>query len=248
MAKIDKAYIIRIPRADSMQLAAECAASCTEHGIPYEYYEGAFQWSRTETTARTGWVIREESHPDWHNEFMCTMSHMTLWRHIIRNNETVAVLEHDAFVTGNFMNVEVHDGTILNLGYRVDDPSDYKFPEHPTFKQIMINEFEGTHAYAITPKTAQASLDALERQFGNMVPMPIDGLMGIHNLIEQQRLILLPTPAVGWVRRDAKSSTMKDENCARYFPIPPNEYWDNVVAQNKYTRGEIGPGIPRIKF
>lgn len=246
MPKIEKAYIIRIPRDDSMLYAEECARSCEEHGIPYEFFEGAYQWSRNETTRRTGWVIREESNPDWHNEFMCTMSHLCLWEKIIQEDKTVAVLEHDAVVLGNFLDVEVHDNTILNLGYRVDSRDDYKFPDSPTYRQYMLDVFEGTHAYAITPKTAKASLDALRRQHGNVVIMPIDGLMSIHNFIEQQKLILIPTPVVGEVR--GSSMTMKDEVAARYHTVPPEDYWVDMVNKDKYRLGDIGPDLPRILF
>lgn len=247
MATIEKAYIIRIPREDSMQYAAECAESCERHGVPYEYFEGAYRWSRNEVTRRTGWVIREESNPDWHNEFMCTVSHLMLWRKIVEEGKTVAVLEHDALVqTDITQGIDVHDGTILNLGYRVDHRSDYAFPKNPRYKQYMIDVFEGTHAYAITPTTAANSLKALEEQHGNVIIMPIDGLMSIHNYIRQQKLILMPTPVICEVR--GKSMTMKNEVAARYHPIPPQEYWEHMVNVHKYRQGFIGENIPRIIF
>lgn len=246
MSKIEKAYIIRINRPDSIAYADECAKSCEQHNIPYEFFEGAYKWSRAEVTRQTGWIIREESNPDWHNEFMCTVSHLMLWRKIVAENKTVAVLEHDALAVANFLDIEVHDGTILNLGYRVHSRDDYKFPTTPNYKQYMIDVFEGTHAYAITPKTVAESLANLERQHGNVIIMPIDGLMSIHNYIEQTKLIIIPTPVVCEVR--SQSMTMKDQVAARYHPIPPESYWDDMVQRGKYVEGVISGNIPRILF
>jgi hypothetical protein len=245
MAKIDKAYIIRIDRPDSIEYAKQCADSCEKHGVPYEYFEGAYQWDRAEVTRRTGWIIREESHPDWHNEFLCTISHMLLYRKMIEEYKTIAILEHDAIVTGNFMNLDVYDGIITNLGYRVDTPDDVIFPEGDVkFKQYEIDVFEGTHAYALTPETARLCLERI----GQTIIMPIDGLIAIRNIVKMKRSIVMPTPAVGWVRQEAKSSTMKDEKVARYHPIPPKEYWNYIRDKSKYQVKDVYPGYTRVAF
>jgi Glycosyltransferase family 25 (LPS biosynthesis protein) len=244
MAKIEKAFILHTDNAKSRGYAKECADSCERWKVPYEYLLGEENLTVEAMEEKYGWTIAPgRYHPDWHNEFLCSLGHALFWQKVVDENKTCAILEHDAIVISNLCNVDIPDDTLAFLGYRVDNRDDYVVPSRPNYKHYETEAFQGTHAIAITPKTAKFLLDTFNKQF----PMPIDGMLGINNLSKIRMTVVVPTPTVTEIRE--KSQTMKDEVCARYNTIPPLEWYEDLRDRQKYSRTkEIGPGQIRVVF
>lgn len=187
---IERAIILRHPAPYSIKYSEECAESCRQYGIPYEFFDGYYTTDYLELNHLSGWNFPNA----WVKEYCCTAGHLNIWRKIIaEGGGAVAVLEHDAIVKRRMDDIEVCDGEIAFLGLRVESRDDYECP--PTLpRMIPINGFEGTHAYALTPITARRCIANMTNlaQF----PYPIDGLMGIHNTISQRLLLVDPCPVV----------------------------------------------------
>lgn len=243
MAFIEKAYILHTSNPTSRGYALECATSCEQFGVPYEYLQGYEDLSIEDMEKMYGWTIAEGRYrPEWHKEFMCTLGHVMFWKRVVDENKTCAILEHDAIVKADLRKVDIHDDMLTFLGYRVDNRDDYVFPDEPEYDQYYVDKFEGTHAYAITPSTAKLLIE----RFDYVMPMPIDGMISIHNLANIERSIVIPNPVIGEVRQ--KSQTLAHENPARYNTIPPAEWWKHLVNRDKYERSRIAPGEIRIVF
>lgn len=243
MPFIEKAYILHTSNPSSLGYAQECAASCDQYGVPYEYLVGHEDLSLEDMEKQYGWTVEEGRYrEEWHKEFMCTLGHVMFWQKVVDENKTCAILEHDAIVKTDLRRVNIHDGILTFLGYRVDSRDDYSVPKNPEFEQYYVNKFEGTHGYAVTPTTAKLLIE----RFNHVMPMPIDGMISIHNLADVERSIVIPNAIVGEVRQ--KSQTLAHGNPARYNTIPPTEWWDNVVNRSKYERARIAPGEIRIVF
>ena len=243
MSFIEKAYILHTSNPTSRGYALECAGSCEQFGVPYEYLQGYEDLSMEDMEKMYGWTVAEGRYrTEWHKEFMCTLGHVMFWQKVIDEDKTCAILEHDAIVKADLRKVDIHDDMLTFLGYRVDSRDDYVFPEEPEYEQYYVDKFEGTHGYAITPSTARLLIE----RFNYVMPMPIDGMISIHNLANIERSIVIPNPIVGEVRQ--KSQTLIHENPARYNTIPPADWWAHVVNRDKYERSRIAPGEIRIVF
>jgi len=231
MSFIEKALILHTSNDASVQYANECAESCEKFGVPYELFLGVENCSIDDIKEIYDWDIdRFHYNPDWRKEYMCSFGHAFMWEKIADEGQTVAVLEHDAIVKTDLRKVNVEDGYLSFLGYRMDSADDYEVPENPEFEQFIVPRFFGTHGYGITANTAQKCLDMLQRK----MPMPIDGVISINNLLGLKRTIVVPNPIVGVVR--GKSQTMKHEQAERRNILPPECWWDNVVNKHKYTK------------
>jgi predicted O-methyltransferase YrrM len=102
---------------------------------------------------------------------------------IVDSNEPGAVLEHDAIVKGPLAMVDLDDDEILWLGPRIEFKDDYKFPWGAINEYVDVDRWEGTHAYAITPKTAQFLLDSIKKYGLND---SIDGQLGMRNMFDMK--------------------------------------------------------------
>jgi GR25 family glycosyltransferase involved in LPS biosynthesis len=156
-----KAYILRIQNPLSLERGANCAKSCENVGLPYEYFEG-YQgikgkklWDKLELNMKVSWghAVGAEC---------CYAGHIEIWKKIRDNKECAIVLEHDFYMRYP-VNLEIPDGVICNLGYKVVDKDDYDHvtagpPQHVR----KIIQFSGSHAYAITWKTADMLIKELE--------------------------------------------------------------------------------------
>ena len=234
---ISRAIILRHPAAYSIQYSEECAASCRQYGIPYEFFDGYYTTDYLELNHLSGWNFPNA----WVKEYCCTAGHLNIWRKIIdEGGGAVAVLEHDAIVKRRMDDIEIMDGEVAFLGLRVESRDDYEcIQTYP--RMIPVNTFEGTHAYALTPITARrciANIQALS-QF----PWPIDGLMGIHNTISQRLLLVDPCPVVCEVGGGRKSFTQFES--AKYNILHPPGFMAGLKNPDRYT---YDPGRQRMVF
>lgn len=228
--KIEKAYIIRINTPESIAQADACARSCEEHNVPYEFFEGYMRPEREFIREETGFELNLTP-----GERGCTASHFKIWQKLINEGITAAIFEHDVIVKRNFIGLEIPDNAYAFLGYRVEDASHYNCP-NDDFTIARIYKFEGTHAYAINPITAQACLSKINDEMYRRVNQSIDGFISINNLLGQMQLIVDPTPVVCVVGGNKTSTAQEDGKVARYNESIIPSFYQNIdeSVKSKY--------------
>lgn len=246
--KIEHAYILYIDLPDSIKYMEQCKASCEEHGIPVTPFLGMkLPTSTAEIKDRWGFRVdpRVDDHVlpskdimnTWFKEQLCLTGHLAIWKEVLsKHSGAVAVFEHDAIVKRNFLDIDIDDDVWTFLGYRVDQEDDYECIDDP-FTKITIGRFEGTHAYAITPKTAYRCLKALDDWDGNRGYLPlgvsIDHMMGLQNGFKLPMYVVDPAPVVAIVG-NRKSHTQPDGKVATYNTIPHSGFMAGLKNREKY--------------
>lgn len=115
----------------------------------------------------------------------CATNHLRFWQEVVKQNKTMAFLEHDSICIGDWTDPEFEDCLILNMQYALDDPSplarfwrhtpknrepgvyslEPSYPVRYTYKNHYggSNLIPGTAAYAMTPQGAQKMLDGVKK-------------------------------------------------------------------------------------
>jgi hypothetical protein len=254
--KIEHAYILYIDDPNSIAYMEECGRSCDEYNIPWS----SLQWYKP-PIATVDLLINHNislnprlNHPDnliHLKEAMCSTGHLKIWD-MIANKHTgaVAVFEHDAVVKRNFLEVDVEDGELVYLGYRLDSVDDYEcLPD--SFTKYGIHQFSGTHAYAITPRTAKNLIYVLRSNkelftntcencvcdIGYLPICSVDWWLG-HNMLGLEKTSIVdPCPVIAVVG-GRKSYTQYHEQVAK-FNAPsdngiPEKFLSGITNKNKY--------------
>lgn len=246
--KIEHAYILYIDDPVSISYMEECVRSCQEHNIPWN----AMMWHKPPVTtldllSKNNLRLNPRlDHPDniiHLKEALCSTGHMAIWTKIASSHKgAVAIFEHDAVVKKDIRSIDVEDGEIAFLGYRLDSADDYKCVDEP-FTKHPIKEFSGTHAYAITPNTAKHLLHTIEHKWkftslcencqcdSQYLPIcSVDWWLG-HNMLGLHKLTIVdPCPVVAVVG-GRKSFTQYHEQVAKF-----NAPADNGIPE-KFLRG-----------
>jgi len=219
MAVPTKAYILRINTPISKEYAKICADSCDTVGLSWEYHEG-YQ----NMTGRAGWCmtgirmkfyepVRYIPNPSPAQKAnACSAGHGAIWKRIADGPDEAAILlEHDAIMVQP-PSIDIPDGVIVVLGYKVPDPENYNHKKAgPPQKLVDIDGHEGAHAYAMTKRTAQFLVHEIEQK----------GVLGaVDNayFIRQQRRTQVPlkladpTPALGWIRESTIWNSSANRN------------------------------------
>lgn len=188
---IKNAYILHIDEPRSLKYLDDCLQSCKTwpdiNPIPVQGYKGVNYKDICEEFdigIISYYVDQMDKNGDTLNKaFSCTAGHIKIWQMIVDSGEPGAVLEHDAIVKGPLAMVEVDDDEILWLGPRIEFEDDYKFPWGAIIDYVDVDRWEGTHAYAITPRTAQFLLDSIKKYGLND---SIDGQLGMRNMFDMK--------------------------------------------------------------
>ena len=201
-----KAYIMRNSQnAKSVEYARMTAESCDRVGLPYEYYDGFWRMTPDQLWGEGGPQNRlvggkpydREMHP---GAASCTAGHFELWRRIRDNKETAVVFEHDAIAL-HPVDFNIPDNVIVNLGYKLNDTSRYDHVRAGKTSTIRpVAHHQGSHAYAITWRTAETLLEELSRVG---VPHSIDNMYFSSDQKLRSVVTLAvadPTPAIAWLR------------------------------------------------
>jgi hypothetical protein len=149
--------------------------------------------------------ITSEFRKELNGALCATAGHVKIWRRIVKSGKPSIVLEHDAiFKTLDFNLDELEDFMIYWLGPRTAKLEDYQFPlgETITFSEKM--RFEGVHAYAITPTTAEYLINQWDC---NGFTDSIDGALAMRNWYDLTMVVLDPPPVVAVVDRDGKNTS-----------------------------------------
>ena len=188
---IRNVYILHIDEPRSRAYAQDCIKSCEQYSdinpILVQGYNGANVSDICEEfdiDIIPYYVNQMEQNGDTLSKaFSCTAGHIKIWKMIVESGEPGAVLEHDAIIKGPLAMVDVDDDELLWLGPRIEFEDDYKFPWGATLDYVDVDRWEGTHAYAITPKTAQYLLDSIKKYGLND---SIDGQLGMRNMFDMK--------------------------------------------------------------
>ena len=194
-----KSYILCINDFKSLEYAKECLNSCIEHKVHAETFLGfsglSIQQVDNELNLKHSPSTKKV---EWTPEYNCDLGHIRIWERIVESGMVGVVFEHDAIVKHNFDDLEVKDEEIVFLGPRVENRSDYEYPEGETLTYHQVTKFEGAHAYAITPNTARYLLERVLETKETLF-RSIDGHLGIRNTFNLKMLACDPALAVSEV-------------------------------------------------
>jgi GR25 family glycosyltransferase involved in LPS biosynthesis len=242
--KIEHAYILYMDDPKSQAWMNECVESAKEHNVPISPFLG-FKLPVTVQEINDRWQVKVDAklewqqhenpvYQTWFKEQLCTSGHVAMWKEIVKHhNGAVACLEHDAYIVRSFDGIEVQDGEIVFLGFRVDQKEDYECLSDP-FVNVPMKKFEGTHGYAITPNTAKYLLDILEKAPHLPVGVSVDHYLGVRNLFNLNMFVVDPAPLIAIIG-DRVSFTQPENSVARYNMIPPEGFLKGIVKPEKYA-------------
>lgn len=199
-----QAYIIRISTQLSREYADSCARSCEHVGLPYEFYDGVEgqsnynAWMDSGLDVKPGSLDHRRNQKDIDPAACCSVSHALIWKRVAESSQCAVILEHDALML-HPIDIDIPDGKIIVLGYKLSDPKQYnhiKAGPPTTISDVYYHH--GAHAYAITPKTASMLLDEIRTVGGGG---PIDNRFFMRERWSKIPLMIAdPTPAIGWIR------------------------------------------------
>ncbi len=209
MAKITKAYILKIDDPISHEYAHTCAKSCTKVGLPFEYFMGYQNQTGASALAKTGIQTQFANAPhepldnpsSGHKAMCCSAGHYTIWKKIAEgSDEAACVLEHDAIMLQP-VDIDIPNDRIVVLGYKLTDPSRYDHVKAGLPKEYYnLAGHEGAHAYAMTKSTAQFLIKEME-QIGIHSAIDNDYFIYRQRRTQVPLAIMSPTPAMGWLRK-----------------------------------------------
>lgn len=205
-----KAYILKTSDKRSEQYAKDVADSCDRVGLKWEYVN----WYQAQP--ELGWqntgVPKPPKTSGTPGAQCCWSGHMCMWKKIVDSGETAIILEHDGMML-HPVNVDIPDDMIVVLGYKLENPNRYDHVRAGPPAEIIDvigGGHEGSHAYAITPITAQKLLDEVANKGCSG---GVDNAYFLKSRKTQIGIkIMTPTPAIGWIREStiqakSKSST-----------------------------------------
>lgn len=243
---VDRGLIIRRQEnLRSEEYAKMCADSLDTCNMKFEYIDAVQNVPYEQAAKEAGLEYNQEIHDRskdlkdsiyHHKECMemgnscCTASHVKAWRRIVEIDKPCAILEHDAIVLKNFRNFEIPDDYLVHLGPRMRDLKRY-VPKSRVRAMIGIPQAIGTHAYAVTPKTAQKLIDGMEEH--GMV-YGVDHYLFLSNASGIPIAAPDPYPAICWSRESTMADTI--ENNPGFRGVWQGQNDQNVPAQ-------ITPGL-----
>lgn len=217
--KADKAFILKTPDKRSEIYAKDVADSCDKIGLEWEYvnwYQGEPEKAWKEVN------IKFSKPPKGSPPAQCCYSgHIRIWQKIIEYGKPAIVLEHDGMMLHK-PEIDIPDGQCVLLGYKLKDTSRYDHVSAGPPNAIIDNlggGHEGSHAYAITPATAQMWIDEVTKRG---ITRPIDNEYFLKTRSKTTtrigQKIMSPTPAIGWLRE----STIQRNSAERNYPFIPS--------------------------
>tara|TARA_Y100000310_G_scaffold345352_1_gene464062 strand:- start:21294 stop:22004 length:711 start_codon:yes stop_codon:yes gene_type:complete len=203
MAIPSKVYILKIDDKQSEELARVAARSCVDMGYNFEYFQGykgssKKAWQEAKILSK----LPKKLCKDKDDAAGCaSIGHFAMWKKIAEgNDECVIILEHDGVLLHR-ADVEIPDKLIVVLGYKIADITKYRHNEAGPPKELkdLPGGHAGAHAYAITKKTAQILINEIIKHGEPM------GVIDNSYFLKGRKTkvpisIMLPTPAVGWIR------------------------------------------------
>lgn len=217
-----KAYILRHDSPKSHAYSETASQSCERLGVEWEYFDGYSGITKWDAFCRAGYPIekyKERMIKSGRFEKVtstgCNMAnHAAVWKKIVEGtHEKAIIFEHDSILLHK-IDIDIPDGVIVALGYRIRKPERYNHEKAgPPKKVVKIIKHVGSHAYIITKKTAQMLIDEIyenDGPFSNMDQCYF--LRGVKIKTKIPLAIVDPIAAVAWVRESTISKNAKDWN------------------------------------
>jgi hypothetical protein len=232
-------YIDSVPH--SVEYANECAASCREHGLTPHLVNGYTDMTYVGLCEKYGfrqhpWRL-DKSLEDFPGSFDRIASvdagHIDIWKKIIESGEPGIVLEHKAIVKGP-IDVGIDDGDIVHFGPRILNLHDYDYPIDADQALIPVDQWEGVHAYGITPGTAQQLLDYLTK-YGYIDST--DPMLAFRNTFDLKMYTVDPPPIV--VVNGNRKST--------YTPTQVSAFWNSYHSPQFLKNMKPGTQIAPVR-
>lgn len=156
-----KAFVITImSNEDSVKVAKRCIASGKKHGVKIEMHKATTPADEPLELLEKEGIAPNSFDEKYSRNLNCIsafLSHQSLWKKCVEDNETYAIFEHDAVVTAPLPTQPFW--YVMNIGA----PS---YGKWNTPQQIGINPlttkryFPGAHAYMLTPEGARRLIEA----------------------------------------------------------------------------------------
>lgn len=138
----------------------------------------------------------------------CHASHVKCWKRIIELDKPCIILEHDALIVGDVMNIEIPDMAVVTFGHRVPNKNTYIPPSPPT-GLIEINRAVGVHACGLTPTTAKW---LYEDARDNGIGIGVDRWLMMQRASGLPLYVCEPPQAVCWVRTSTSNFVFKNKD------------------------------------
>lgn len=206
MAKINRALIIRRQGVQlSKEYAQDCAESCEEHNLPYEFID-AVEFLECQQAFESVGAKMKQNYKNTKGNCCCHSSHIKCWKRIIELDKPCIILEHDAIVKGGVRNIDIPDMAATTFGHRVADVNHYN-PIGPAKEFIEIPRAIGVHACALTPNTAKW---LWEHARDKGVDVGIDRWLMMRRASGLPLYVCHPEQVVCWVR--TSTSNIQEKN------------------------------------
>ena len=221
-----RTFILRHDNSISHEYAKIAAESCDKHNMNWEYFEGFSGIKGSDALKSCGInVLKETKAPinsSKNKGQLCTASHVAMWKKIIDNKiHEAVILEHDAIMIKPF-NAMLPENTIVALGYKINNPHNYDPPDEITCCYRKIEGIQGSHAYAITYKTAQRLYDGVvKRKTAGCIDSHVMQKNTFRNGVNM--MITDPIVSLGWLRdstiwnRTARDTSIKIESFEKNY-------------------------------
>lgn len=210
--KVDKAYILTTDNPISQEYFKDCVQSCERVNLPWEEFRGVTNVSQ-EVAFNELNIPNIPYNAHTPNGALSMLGHMAIIRKIYELRECAVILEHDVIML-HHPTINIPDEEIVVLGYKLRDISRYDYVSAGIpMGTTPIKAHEGSHAYAITWKTAEimwnefldkgVECDGIDnhyflegREFWTDIPLSISN----------------PISALGWVRKSTMWDVASDLN------------------------------------
>jgi glycosyl transferase family 25 len=173
----------------------------------------------------------------------CWLSHLTLWYHIVENNETnILILEDDAEPVENFNEILKEtlrnlpkDWEFLYLGYIYGNMSEANLIKKINDKHdiITLREIYGTHAYILTNECAHKLISDEDM---NKVSYHIDHYLSHMKFPKKEIKVYCVNPSI------INQSTSQSDNISYKHPI----IQDNILGDSRLGY-DLGIEIANIR-
>lgn len=207
------AFILRHDHPISIKYSETCALTCENIGLKYEFFEGYSNISKHEVWRQLDLfkipnnISDQPAGSHGAKSACCTSSHQKIWKKIVDENiPSAIILEHDAVMLHS-LNINIPEGLVA-LGYRVNSLDQYDYNRAgPPKNYVTISKHAGSHAYAITNKTANDYVSELKK-YGPR------GCIDMHYFQSGKRNISIVNPiaAVAYLRESTIQNKSSKQN------------------------------------
>ena len=246
-----KVFIVRIPEGNSYNYALECAQSCEEHGVAYEYFEGIYGKTYDELKQLFPKLYFDKF--DNPNSITgrianCLAGNYYVFQKCIESNEPCVWLEHDIIVKTDFtkLDIDINENALYALTPKVLSRNDYKFPKNLKLTPVINYLHDISNAKIVTPQFCREFFKLSESAEPNDIqwywlqtPDNINGLLNFKNNSGYVQYVIDPFPAVCEISDRTSNVEILDKNNAFSNWSLPVSFYKNLTVDKEYYHESI---------